>query len=193
MNPHHLDLAHPRRSPSMVGWGLRATFMTAVAWAAVLAFTPWEARGSDVGLIERGRYLATIGGCGDCHTPGYFLGKPDLKRELGGSEVGFEIPAVGVFYGPNLTPDKETGLGAWSEADIIKALKTGVRPDGRQLVPVMPWPALAKLTPGDARAIVAYLKSLPPVKNKVPGPFGASQAPTSFVMKVVPPPAGARK
>ncbi len=61
--------------------------------------------------VERGRYLAEIGGCLDCHTPGYFFGKPDMARYLGGSEVGFEIPGLGVFVGSNLTPDKETGLG----------------------------------------------------------------------------------
>jgi hypothetical protein len=55
------------------------------------------------------------------------------------------------------------------------------------LAPIMPWRALAALTPDDAKALVAYLRSLPPVKNKVPGPFGPSEKPTSFVMKVVPP------
>jgi mono/diheme cytochrome c family protein len=64
--------------------------------------------------INRGKYLVTLGGCNDCHTPGYFLGKPDMARFLGGSEVGFEIPGQGVFYGSNLTPDNETGLGKWS-------------------------------------------------------------------------------
>jgi mono/diheme cytochrome c family protein len=188
MSTYQFDLASPRTSSSTAGWGVRVGLVTAALWMAMLAFWPWEARGADKSQIERGKYLVALGGCGDCHTPGYFLGKPDSKRELGGSEVGFEIPGLGVFYGPNLTPDKETGLGAWSLADIVKALQTGVRPDGRGLVPVMPWPALAKLTPADAQAIAAYLKSLPPVKNKVPGPFGAGETPTSFVMKVVPPP-----
>jgi mono/diheme cytochrome c family protein len=192
MNAYQFGHASQRSPSSTVGWGLRAGLVTAALWTAVLALWPWEARGADKSQIERGRYLVTLGGCGDCHTPGYFLGKPDFKRELGGSEVGFEIPGVGVFYGPNLTPDKETGLGTWSEADIVKALKTGVRPDGRGLVPVMPWPAFAKLTKQDAQAIAAYLKSLPPVTNKVPGPFGANETPTSFVMKVVPPPQAMR-
>jgi mono/diheme cytochrome c family protein len=161
--------------------------VTVALWAVLVALWPWEAKAADKDMIERGRYLVTFGGCNDCHTPGYFFGKPDAARQLGGSEVGFEIPGLGVFYGPNLTPDKETGLGTWSEADIVKAIQTGVRPDGRGLVPIMPWPAFAKLTKPDAEAIAAYLKSLPPVSNKVPGPFGPSQAPTSFVMKVVPP------
>jgi mono/diheme cytochrome c family protein len=136
--------------------------------------------------MARGKYLVDIAGCNDCHTPGYFFGKPDMSRFLGGSEVGFEIPGLGVFHGPNLTPDDETGLGKWSVAEIVKALQTGVRPDGRELVPVMPWRAFANLTKDDANAIATYLKSVPAVKNKVPGPFGASDKPTGFVMKVVP-------
>ena len=87
--------------------------------------------------IERGKYLTSFGGCFDCHTPGYFFGKPEMERYLGGSDVGFEIPGLGVFVGPNLTPDKETGLGDWTEAEIVTALQTGVRPDGRTLAPIM--------------------------------------------------------
>ena len=142
--------------------------------------------------IARGKYLASFGGCMDCHTPGYFFGKPDMARHLGGSEVGFEIPSLGVFHGPNLTPDKETGLGNWTTDQIVKAMQEGVRPDGRVLAPIMPWRALANLTKADALAIAAYLKSLPPVRNKVPGPFGPTEKPTSFVMKVVAP-EGAKK
>jgi mono/diheme cytochrome c family protein len=138
--------------------------------------------------VARGKYLMQFGGCIDCHTPGYFFGKPDMARALAGSEVGFEIPGLGVFYGPNLTSDKETGLGNWTKEQIVTALQKGTRPDGRQLVPIMPWKAFANLTKSDANAIAAYLQSLPPLKNKVPGPFGPTDKPTSFVMKVVPPP-----
>jgi mono/diheme cytochrome c family protein len=136
---------------------------------------------------ERGKYLVTIASCHDCHTPGYFLGKPDMTRFLGGSDVGFELPGLGVFHGPNITPDKETGIGAWTDAQVIAALQKGVRPDGRMLAPIMPWHAFANFTPQDAQAIVAYLRSVPPVKNKVLGPFGPTETPTGFVMKVVPP------
>ena len=107
--------------------------------------------------IERGKYLASLGGCMDCHTPGYFFGKPDMARFLGGSEVGFEIPGLGVFHGPNLTPDKETGLGNWTTDEIVKAMQQGIRPDGRVLAPIMPWRALANLTKADALAIATYL------------------------------------
>src|SRR6266851_7855154 len=136
---------------------------------------------------ERGKYLVSLGGCNDCHTPGYFLGKPDFSRALAGSEVGFELPGLGVFHGPNLTPDKETGLGNWTAKEITVAITKGQRPDGRELAPIMPWRSFVVLTPADALAIAAYLKSLPPVKNKVPGPFGPNETPTSFVMKIVPP------
>ena len=137
--------------------------------------------------VERGKYIATIGGCLDCHTPGYFLGKPDMARYLGGSDVGFKVGGLGIFVGPNLTPDKDTGLGNWSDEQIAKALTTGERPDGRILAPIMPWRALEDLTKPDLAALIAYLRSLPPVKNKVPGPFGPNEQPPVFVMQLVPP------
>jgi mono/diheme cytochrome c family protein len=136
--------------------------------------------------IERGKYLVAIAGCGTCHTPGVLLGKPDLTRTLAGSEVGFGIPGVGVFVGGNLTPDKGTGLGGWTTEQIIAAIKKGVMPDGRKLFPVMPWPDLAHLESDDAQAIAAYLKSLPPVKNAVPGPFGPTDVPSTFVSAIIP-------
>ncbi|HEY8671806.1 MAG TPA: hypothetical protein VIL63_13255 [Terriglobales bacterium] len=78
--------------------------------------------------VQRGKYLVSIIPCTDCHTPGTFLGKPDMKRYLGGSEVGFEVPGLGIFYGPNLTPDHETGLGKWTKEQIATAITMGRRP-----------------------------------------------------------------
>jgi mono/diheme cytochrome c family protein len=156
------------------------------ACAGVLGMAFINAAGAQQAQAERGKYLVSIAGCNDCHTPGYFFGKPDMSRYLGGSEVGFEIPGLGVFHGPNLTPDPETGLGNWSVGHIVTALQTGKRPDGRELAPIMPWRAFANLTKDDVTAIAVFLKSLPPVKNKVPGPFGPNEKPTGFVMKVVP-------
>lgn len=161
-----------------------AAAMLGIALAGLAGLSLAQAPGS---AIERGKYLVTVASCTDCHTPGHFLGKPDMARFLGGSEVGFEIPGLGVFYGPNLTPDRDTGIGAWTADQIVTALQTGVRPDGRILAPAMPWESYKALTRSDAQAIAAYLKSLPPVKNKVPGPFGPSEKPSSFVMKIVPP------
>src|SRR5439155_43488 len=100
--------------------------------------------------------------------PGAGTGSPSLSRRG-------EMPGLGVFVGPNLTPDPETGLGEWSEAQIVRALQTGKRPDGRELAPIMPWRAFANLTKSDAHAIAAYLKSLPAVSHRVPGPFGPDE------------------
>jgi mono/diheme cytochrome c family protein len=134
--------------------------------------------------IKRGEYLVTIMDCAGCHTPGIFLGKPDPDRPFGGSEVGFQIPGLGIFYPPNLTPDPETGLGKWSEADIVKAVRTGVRPDGRVLAPVMPYHNYGKLTDADAQALASYLKSLKPVRHQVPAIAGPSEKPTAPYLTV---------
>jgi len=160
----------------------RAVFM-ALALAACGPIAVAQAADKQV---ARGKYLVSVGGCNDCHTPGHFLGKDDATRYLGGSDVGFEIPGLGTFVGPNLTPDKDTGLGKWTAKQIVAALQTGVRPDGRQLAPIMPWRDFANLTKGDAYAVAAYLKSLTAVKHQVPGPFGPDEKVTVFVMKVVP-------
>jgi mono/diheme cytochrome c family protein len=154
----------------------------ALAGSAYLAYPA----SADDAQVARGRYLVTISGCSDCHTPGALLGAPDMKRYLGGSDVGFSIPGQGVFVGQNLTPDKETGVGGWTDAQIIAAIRTGKTPDGRTLSPVMPYPALAHLTDEDAQAIVAFLKSLPSVSNKVKN-FGPNDKVTVNVSAVLPP------
>jgi mono/diheme cytochrome c family protein len=153
--------------------------------AAVAIFYATAAWAADP-EVERGKYLVTIAGCNDCHTPGYFLGKPDFSQTLAGSEVGFAIPGVGAFVGRNLTPDKETGLGSWTDDQIISAITAGVRPDGRRLAPIMPWQELSHLSSEDAHAIVAYLRSLPPVKNAIPGPFGRKETPSTLVFVILP-------
>ncbi len=135
--------------------------------------------------VARGKYLVTIAGCNDCHTPGSLMGKPDGTKVLGGSDVGFAMPN-GVFVPPNLTPDKETGLGKWTTEQIVTAIIKGERPDKRMLAPIMPYDELSALSRADALAIVAYLRSLPPVAHKVPGPFAPNDTPTVFVMSVQP-------
>ena len=126
--------------------------------------------------VKRGQYLVTIMACNDCHTPGALLGKPDMKRFLGGAEVGFAMP----------------GLGNWTGEQIAAAITKGTRPDGRVLAPIMPWMDFAGLTKSDAMAIAAYLKSLPPTKNKIADPFGPTEKPTIMVMTAVPPDVYAR-
>ena len=85
------------------------------------------------------------------------------------------IPGLGVFPGRNITPDKETGIGNWSTEQIAASLTTGKRPDGRMLAPIMPYHSFSYLTKEDVAAIVAFLQSIPPVKNQVAGPFDPSQ------------------
>ena len=160
----------------------------AVAWISLASLLALSGQSNAAETqAQSGKYLVSVIPCTDCHTPGTFLGKPDMKRYLGGSEVGFEIPGLGVFYGPNLTPDEETGLGKWTKEQIATAITTGKRPDGRMLAPAMPVDSFKHLTHDDALAIAAYLKTLPAIKNKVPGPFGPNQKPTSFVYQVLPP------
>ena len=161
-------------------------YMATLALLSGLLFGTLSANAAQT-QVQRGKYLVSILPCTDCHTPGTFLGHPDMKRYLGGSEVGFEVPGLGVFYGPNLTPDDETGLGKWTKEQIATAITTGKRPDGRILAPPMPVESFKHLTRSDALAIAAYLKTLPAIKNKVPGPFGPSEKPTSFVYQVLPP------
>jgi mono/diheme cytochrome c family protein len=127
--------------------------------------------------VERGKYLVATGGCHDCHTPGYFLGHEQTDKFLGGSDIAFSIPGLGVFRAPNLTPDSETGIGQWSTNDIVTAITTGKIPNGRTLAPIMPWENLSHLTAADAMAIAVYLKTIPPIKNEITGPFGPSQKP----------------
>ena len=162
---------------------MRKLCLPALAAAACLAASAASAAEMEV---ARGKYLVTIAGCNDCHTPGSFLGKPDFSRTLGGSDVGFAIPGKGVFVGANLTPDKETGLGKWTDVQIMTAFTAGLRPDGRRLAPIMPWQALTQLSPDDAHAIVAYLRSIPAVTNAVPGPFGPKEVPSTLVFTIVP-------
>src|SRR5262245_23772289 len=160
---------------------------TRILAVAGLVATVIAAPASAETLVERGEYLAHIMDCGGCHNTGAFTPQPNLETPLAGSQIGFEIPGMGVFYPANLTPDEETGLGKWSDAEIITAFTTGVRPDGRALAPVMPWMSYAHINADDATALVAYLRSLQPVKHKVPGPFAAADKPTAPYFSVIAP------
>ncbi len=113
--------------------------------------------------------------CGGCHTTGALAGQPDPARDLAGSQIGFAIPELGVFYPPNLTGDTETGLGNWTVEEIVTAVRTGVRPDACILAPIMPYHAYGALTDDDAHALAVYLKSLPPAKFKAPEPAGSEE------------------
>jgi mono/diheme cytochrome c family protein len=165
---------------------LRISVRLAFVTASVIALPAFAAMADD-SQIARGKYLVTVSGCNDCHTPGYFFGNPDMSRFLGGSDVGFEIPGQGVFVGPNITPDKKTGIGSWTREQIVKAIQAGERPDGRILAPIMPWHAFATFTADDAMAIAAFLQSLSPVSNQIPGPFKPGEKVSTFMFRILPP------
>uniref|UniRef100_A0A832IB82 C-type cytochrome n=1 Tax=Eiseniibacteriota bacterium TaxID=2212470 RepID=A0A832IB82_UNCEI len=174
-------------------WTVAAATLVAIGGAtlSLSAVTEAAKTGAPKGkLVARGEYLVTLGGCNDCHTPGAMYGAPDMERMLSGSEVGWRGP-FGVTYASNLTPDPETGIGGWSEADIVKALKTGMRPDGSAIMPPMPWQNLARATDEDLRAIAAYLKSIPPVKHRNPHRVPPDQAASAkgSIVDLPPPPA----
>lgn len=120
--------------------------------------------------VERGSYLVNgLLTCGNCHTPRGPGGVFDMKRQLSGGPQVFDEPAF-VVRGSNITPDKDSGIGSWSEGDIKKALQEGVRPNGTPLAAIMPYAFYKIFTPGDLDAVVAYLRSIPAVSNKVEPP-----------------------
>ena len=108
--------------------------------------------------MARGAYLAAAAGCADCHTD-----RPHGGRLYAGGRA-LTTP-FGTFYAPNITPDLETGIGQWSDAQFLNALREGVRPDGSNYFPVFPYPSFTKITDDDARAIKAYLFTQPAVKQ----------------------------
>jgi hypothetical protein len=129
-------------------------------------------------LVERGDYLVNAVMAGDgCHTPRTPAGFVMEKRFSGGSQVWDE--AAYTVRGPNITPERETGIGSWKDADLKRALTEGVRPSGVPLVPQMPFPFYRILTPRDADALVAYIRTAAPVRHEVPPPVykAAVQAP----------------
>ena len=125
-------------------------------------------------LVERGEYLVELLGCGGCHTDGALEGAPQMGKALAGSGIGvaymnpFNNDRPGVLYPPNITPDRETGIGEWSDNQIAAAIRSGLGRHVSRRIAVMPWPAYAKMSDEDANAIVAYLRSIKPVRNQVP-------------------------
>jgi mono/diheme cytochrome c family protein len=118
-------------------------------------------------LLQRGTYLVTtVGACGNCHTPRGPDGKPMANMSLAG---GFEFDdgEIGHVIPPNITPDRDTGIGKWTEAQIVAALRDGKRPDGTIIGPPMPIPSYRGLSDQDALAIAVYLKSLKPLHHTV--------------------------
>lgn len=139
---------------------------TAVICGAVLVAATGSAICAET-LVERGAYLVTtIGACGNCHTPRDKTGHAIPGMALAG---GFEFDdgPIGHVVGPNISPDPETGIGKWTEAQIVTALRDGKRPDDTIIGPPMPIPAYRQLSDRDAAAIAAYLRSLKPIRHAV--------------------------
>jgi mono/diheme cytochrome c family protein len=150
--------------------------------------------------VRRGEYLATLGGCNDCHSPKTMTPQgpvPDKTRLLSGHRADAQLPPVpagligpsqwgaianndftawvgpwGTSYAANLTPDGETGLGRWTVDQFIASMRTGKHLGvGRPILPPMPWNAYAALSDSDLKALFAYLRSLKPIRNAVPQPL----------------------
>jgi mono/diheme cytochrome c family protein len=173
-------------------WAVGIVSLAAVAGAVFVVScarqgTQQAAAPAAIDTLARGQYLVTVMSCGDCHTPGTFYGAPDMARQLSGSELGWKGP-WGVSYARNLTPDVETGIGAWSKEQIVNALRTGTRPDGSRILPPMPWPNYGGLKDEDALAIATYLKSLPPVTHKVPTVIPPGKPAKGSILVIPPPP-----
>ncbi|NKC33149.1 c-type cytochrome [Falsiroseomonas selenitidurans] len=123
------------------------------------------ARAQDAALLERGRHLVEVtGACGNCHTPMGPQG-PVAGRTLAGGTVFDEPPFRAVA--PNITPDPETGIGRWTDAQLARAIREGIRPDGSLIGPPMPMALYRGLSDRDLAAIVAFLRTVPPVRNPV--------------------------
>jgi mono/diheme cytochrome c family protein len=148
--------------------------------------------------VARGEYLVRTMVCNDCHTP-WKMGEngpePDMTRMLSGHPESMPMPPPpklaegpwaivaaatmtawsgpwGVSFTRNLTPDPETGIGKWTEQNFIDSLRNGkIMGKGRPLLPPMPWAMYGTLTDEDLKAMFAYLKTIPPVKNRVPEPL----------------------
>jgi mono/diheme cytochrome c family protein len=129
--------------------GLLLAFWAASAWAQLHS------------AIERGRYLAAAGDCAACHTA-------DGGKPFAG---GRPIPTpFGTIYSTNITPDKDTGIGTWSEEQFYRAMHEGIRADGKHLYPAFPYPWYTKLSRADVDSIKAYLDALPPVRQEARKP-----------------------
>ena len=159
---------------------------------------------SDPARVARGKYLVSIMGCHDCHTP-LKLGprgpEPDMDRALTGHPEQLTMPPApslppgpwamvgaatstafagpwGVSFTANLTPDPETGLGSWTEEMFVATMKTGRHQGkGRPVLPPMPVQVIRNLTASDFTDLFAYLQSLKPVHNRVPAPIDPPDAP----------------
>src|SRR5882757_6385172 len=176
--PYATGTSKTRDGSSMrsVGSLARSFGTTGAGVAILLASSPVFAGASDpqeFTQIERGRYLAVAADCASCHT------LPGSNTPFAGGRA-IETP-FGNIVAPNITPDRETGIGAWSDAEFDAAVRKGVRRGGSPLYPAMPYNAYTKMSSDDVQAIHAYLSTVTPVRNPVvakslPFPFNIRSA-----------------
>jgi len=132
--------------------------------------------------VARGEYLVELLGCGACHTPGALNGEPDMSQALAGSGTGIAwsnplgTERPGIVYPSNITPDDETGIGTWSDRQIADAIRAGIGRHGSRRIATMPWQGYARLSDDDVAAIVAYLRTIDPVRRQVPDPVEPGQS-----------------
>jgi mono/diheme cytochrome c family protein len=161
-----LDKLPPVRRSDLAGAGSPAPYPRAVAAIAVAVTPqpgPWKPDAGHDAEWNRGAYLvASIGRCGDCHTPRTLLGAPDRHRYLAGGSGGFQVKEA-----PNITPDAKSGIGKWSNDDIVGVLTDGHTPDfdfvGGAMADIVK--NTSRMTEQDRQAIAVYLHSLPPVST----------------------------
>jgi len=145
---------------------MRGLTLVVVAFSAFSAAVSQSAEVQEKGLVARGAYLMNgIVACANCHIQ-RDKGKPLFDRGLSGGMVFEEEPFKA--YASNITPDPETGIGKWTDAQLARAIREGIRPDGTVIGPPMPIAFYRGISDDDLAAIVAYLRAQPPVKNAVP-------------------------
>src|SRR5262249_34863163 len=121
--------------------------------------------------LERGKYLVNaVVGCVDCHSEHdpTLEGAPAKPGHEGAGVLFFQDPNLGKVYASNITPDKETGIGNWTDDQIARAVREGTGGDGRALFPIMPYRNFRNLSDEDLASIIVYIRSIPPIRNVVP-------------------------
>lgn len=158
----HLPFS-PHRAPRISAVLLTVALAACAATPPPLPALSASSVGDTAGLVARGEHLVrNVSVCGHCHAA---LPARDADAALsGGAE--FRNWRLGTIVASNLTPDSATGIGAWSEAELVRAIRTGVDREGRLMAPVMPYEWLGNMSERDALAIAVYLKSRPPVRNE---------------------------
>jgi mono/diheme cytochrome c family protein len=146
---------------------------------------------ADTARLARGKYLFELADCDGCHSQRDFsrFGGPVIDSCRGqGFIFPRELGLPGVIVASNITSDPETGIGGWTDGEIIRAIREGISRDGSYLFPMMPYEQLRRMSDDDVYSLVAFLKTLPPVKHRVP----KSQVnfPVSLLVKGAPQPAG---